>query len=34
LKLLVDANAWQIWEETKLIFSAPFLLKKRSRVIG
>jgi len=34
LKLLVDANIWQIWGKTKLIFSIfcpPPLFKKRSR---
>jgi len=28
---LVDAEAWQYWGKTKLIFSAPSLSKNRSR---
>jgi len=30
LKVLFDADAWQFWRETKLIFSAP-VFKRRSR---
>jgi len=31
LKLLVDANAWQFSGKTKLVFSAPLPVQKRSR---